>query len=176
MRLILCLSVLLASSAWAADEAADRAAIEKVVSTLNNSPDTPGLFTDDFSDNGVLTGLGVYRYRVPIVTTDTAQASTPEGQPAIHLDAISMCVSHQPMGELGPCRAADRVPGSAPRFVIQSIRLLTPDVALVDAVNSPELTGVSRRSPVLMALRKEGDVWKIASVREMAPPRPSVIH
>jgi hypothetical protein len=66
--------------------------------------------------------------------------------------------------------------GSAPasRFVIQSVRLITPDVALVDAVHNREFGGVSRRSLVLLVLRREGDVWKIASLRVMAWPQPLV--
>jgi hypothetical protein len=57
-------------------------------------------------------------------------------------------------------------------FVIQSIRLLTPDVALIDAVNERGGAGAVRHSPVLLVLRKEGDVWKIASLRVLAPARP----
>jgi hypothetical protein len=174
MRLVLCLSILMASSAWAADEAADRAAIDKVISTLNSSPGVPGLFTEDFGDDGVLISLGVYR-NTPSVTIPT---TTPEGgRPTIHVavGAISMCVSHEPMGELAPCGEIDRSAStSASRFVIQSVRLITPDVALVDAVNSRDVAGLSRHSPVLLVLRRDGDVWKIASLRVMAPPRPLV--
>lgn len=162
MRLILCLSVLLASSAWAADEAADRAAIEKVIATLNNPPGSPGLFADDFSDNSVLISLGVYRYAIR-----SAHPTTPDGQPTIHLDTISMCVSHEPMGEPEPCGGIDGLTPTAFRFVMQSVRLLTPDVALVDAANYR----LSQSSPVMLVLRKEGDVWKIASLRVIAQPR-----
>jgi hypothetical protein len=174
MRLVLCLSILMASSAGAADEAADRAAIEKVISTLNSSPGSPGLFTEDFDDDGALISLGVYRSSPSV----TIPVTTPEGgRPTIHVavGAISMCVSHEPMGELGPCGETDRsASASASRFVIQSIRLITPDVALVDAVNNRDFAGLSRRSPVLLVLRREGDVWKIASLRVMAPARPLV--
>jgi hypothetical protein len=178
MRLVLCLSILMASSAGAADEAADRAAIEKVISTLNSAPGSPGLFTDDFGDGAVLTSLGVYRDSPrdsprdgPAVTIPVAAPES--GQPTIHVSVgeISMCVSHDPMGELGPCGGMDRS-GSAPasRFIIQSLRLITPEVALVDAVHNREFAGLSRRSPVLLVLRREGGVWKIASLRVMAPP------
>jgi hypothetical protein len=178
MRLVLCLSILMASSAGAADEAADRAAIEKVISTLNSAPGSPGLFTDDFGDGAVLTSLGVYRDSPRDGPAVTIPVTAPEGgQPTIHVSGaeISMCVSHEPMGELGPCPGMDRS-ASAPasRFVIQSHRLVTPDVALVDTVNSREFAGLSRRSPVLLVLRREADVWKIASLRVMAPSRPSV--
>jgi hypothetical protein len=170
MRLVLCLSILIASNAWAADEAADRAAIEKAIATLNSSPGSPGLFTDDFGDYGVLISLGVYRDSPSVTIPVTA----PDGvRPTIHVavGAISMCVSHEPMGELAPCGGIDRLAAApASRFVIQSVRLITPDVALVDAVNIRESAGLSRRSPVLLVLRREGDLWKVASLRVMALP------
>jgi hypothetical protein len=158
----------MASNAWAADEAADRAAIEKVIATLNSSPGSPGLFTEDFSDDGVLISLGIYRDSPSV----TIPVRAPDGgHSTIHLDAISMCVSREPMGELGPCGEMDRSAAApASRFVIQSVRLITPDVALVDAVNNREFAGLSRRSPVLLVLRREGDLWKIASLRVMALP------
>jgi hypothetical protein len=178
MRLVLCLSILMASSAWAADEAADRAAIEKVISTLNSSPGSPGLFTDDFRDGAVLTSLGIYRDGPRDGPSIMIPITPPEGgQATIHasVGAISMCVSHEPMGELGPCVGTDRSgPAPASRLTIRSVRLITPDVALVDAVNNREVAGPSRRSPVLLVLRREGDVWKIASLRVMAPPQPMV--
>jgi hypothetical protein len=158
----------MASGAWAADEAADRAAIDKVIATLNSSPGSPGLFTDDFGDYGVLISLGVYRDSPSV----TIPVTTPDGeQPTIHLDAISVCVSHEPMGELGSCGPMDRSAAAlASRFVIQSVRLITPDVALVDAVSIRESAGLSRRSLVLLVLRRNSDLWKIASLRVMALP------
>ncbi len=76
MRLILCLSVLLASGAWAADEAADRAAIEKVVSRLSSLPNSPGLFTGNFPDWDTLTRLaGVNRTRVSLRICSRRRAS-----------------------------------------------------------------------------------------------------
>jgi hypothetical protein len=59
MRLVLCLSILVASSASEADAAADRAGIEKVITTLSNSPGSPGLFTEYFGENGILVALDV---------------------------------------------------------------------------------------------------------------------
>jgi hypothetical protein len=156
----------MASGAWAADEAADRAAIEKVISTLNSVPGSPGLFTEDFGDGAVLTSLGVYR------------------SAAIRQDAILLgvpCQAPEVWPELG-CPPQTRsggqltvgLPVPPAHFVIQSIRLLTPDVALIDAVNERGGAGAVRHSPVLLVLRKEGDVWKIASLRVLAPARPLV--
>jgi hypothetical protein len=166
MRLALCLSLLLASSAWAADEAADRASIQKVISTLNTSPDSPGLFTDDFGDNNALVALSIYRSGVPVIAPETAPDPS-----TIHVG--SECVSHKPMGELGPCRvpAMPAMPATNSRFVIQSVRLLTPNVALVDSTNYRDIAGMSHQTPVLLVLRKEADIWKIASLRILAPTR-----
>jgi len=159
MRLVLCLSILMASSAWAADEAGDRAAIEKVISTLNSAPGSPGLFTEDFSDGAVLTSLGVFR------------------SAAIRQDAILLgvpCQAPEVWPELG-CPSQTRsggqltvgLPAPTSHFVIQSIRLLTPDVALVDAVNERGRAGALGHTPVLLVLRKDGAVWRIASLRAM---------
>jgi hypothetical protein len=158
MRLALCLSILMASSGWAADEAADRAAIEKVISTLNSSPSSHGLFTEDFADGAALTSLGIFR----------------DG-PRANIRVGAQCVSHEPWGELGWC------PAAMSRFDIQSVRLITTDVALVDAVNErgfgagQPINGqrAPLRSAVLLVLRKEGDAWKIASLRVMAQPGPA---
>lgn len=167
MRLALCLSLLLASSAWAADEAADRASIQKVISTLNTSPDSPGLFTDDFGDNNALVTLSVYRAGVPVVVPNTAPETAPDPS-TIHVGGE--CVSHKPMGELGPCRVP-AMPATNSRFVIQSVRLLTPNVALVDSTNYRDIAGMSHQTPVLLVLRKEAGIWKIASLRILAPAR-----
>jgi len=142
----------------------------------------PGLFTDDFGDGAVLTKPGRLSDSQRDSPRDGPSVTIPvtgpdSGQQTIHVSVgeISMCVSHEPMGELGPCGGMDRsAPAPASRFVIQSLRLITPDVALVDAVNNREFAGVSRLSPVLLVLRREGDVWKIASLRVMAPPKPWV--
>jgi hypothetical protein len=168
MRMLLCLSLFAASSVWAADAAADRAAIEKVVATLNSSPGTPGLFTDDFADNSTLIRLGIYRNGRPVtVPSNTSVADT---EPTtIHLSAVQ-CVSHEPMGELGPCPATlNGLAIDTPAHLnTQSVRLLTADVALVDAVAVRQVGEASLRTPVLLVMRKVGDVWKIASVRVIA--------
>lgn len=146
MKLALCLLILWASGGWAADEAADRAAIGIVISTLNNSPASTALFTGDFADGGILASLGVDRTNAP---------------GAIRIGG--MCVSHEPMGETHSCP-----PAKTARFTMQSVRIITPDVALVDAVTDRDAAGAARYVPVLLVLRKEAEVWKIASVRAVA--------
>src|SRR5258708_546342 len=58
MRPIVCLSILLASCAWA-DQASDRAALGKGVYALNASPPVSDPFTADFRDFADLACLGV---------------------------------------------------------------------------------------------------------------------
>jgi hypothetical protein len=47
--------------------------------------------------------------------------------------------------------------------------MITPDVALVGAVNEQPAVSEPTRLPVVLLLRKEGDNWKIASMRLLAP-------
>src|SRR2546430_9858013 len=55
---------------------------------------------------------------------------------------------------------------TGPRMVIQSIRFVTPEVALVNAANTHYGTMIlARRIPVLFVMKKEGTSWRIASLR-----------
>jgi len=55
-----------------------------------------------------------------------------------------------------------------PRIVVRSIRFITADVALVDAVNTQYgSTILVRRIPVLVVMRREATGWRIASFRVM---------
>ena len=52
-----------------------------------------------------------------------------------------------------------------PSMIIQSVRFITPDVALVDAVNTQYGSVILRRRiPVLLVMRKDRE-WRIASLR-----------
>ena len=150
----------MAWGAWAADEAADRAAIEKVISTLNNSPNSPALFTEDFGDNGMLAAI----------RQDSILQGVPCHAPEVWPE-LGCPFQTKPSGQ-----SAVGIPAPPSHFVIQSIRLLTPDVALVDAVNERGGAGAWRHSPVLLALRKAGDVWRIVSLRVMARLEPVVVQ
>jgi hypothetical protein len=155
--MLLCLSLLAASSVWAADAGADRAgadraAIEKIIATLNSSPGTPGLFTDDFTDNEALIRLGVYRN-------------------AVKSNAIA-CVSPEVWGEMG-CRAipSSSIPAqTAGHLATHSVKMITIDVALADVDYDRALAGGPGHSQGLLVLRRDGASWKIASVRVIAPP------
>jgi hypothetical protein len=52
-----------------------------------------------------------------------------------------------------------------PRMVVQSIRFVTPDVALVDAAETQFGSTLNRRIPLLLVMKKEGTKWRIASLR-----------
>jgi hypothetical protein len=53
-------------------------------------------------------------------------------------------------------------------MVIQSIRFIAPEVALVDAANTQYGAVIpARRIPVLLVMKKEGAEWRIASLRVM---------
>jgi hypothetical protein len=60
-----------------------------------------------------------------------------------------------------------------PRLVIQAIRFVTPEVALVNAASTQYgSTTPVRRIPVLLVMKKEAN-WRIASLRLLAPMAPS---
>lgn len=53
-----------------------------------------------------------------------------------------------------------------PRLVMQSLRFVTPDVALVDASNTQFGSMILvRKAPVLLVMKKEGSAWRIAAIR-----------
>jgi hypothetical protein len=60
---------------------------------------------------------------------------------------------------------------SEPILIIRTVRFVSPEVALVDAMNSRfGSTVLVQRTPVLLVMRKEQNVWKIASVRILLAP------
>lgn len=55
-----------------------------------------------------------------------------------------------------------------PKIALQSIRFVTPDVALVDAANIQYgSTILVRRVPLLIVVKREASGWRIASLRVM---------
>ena len=59
-----------------------------------------------------------------------------------------------------------------PALVIDSIRFVTADVAIVNAANVQITSTLARRAPVLFVMKREGTAWKIASLRMLtASPR-----
>jgi hypothetical protein len=65
----------------------------------------------------------------------------------------------------GPMSEVFRPANGRPYIAVQSIRFVTPDVALVDAVSTQIGSTLMRRVPVWLVMKKEGAAWKIASLR-----------
>ena len=133
-------SVLFGGALWAADEVADRAAIENTIRVFSLMPSRAALYTPDF-DHEELVRFGK--------TPDSgAIPVTVEGAPG------TVVISKEPMGEAQWFPAG--VHGS---ITVKRIRFVTADVAVVDAVD---------KGPVLAVLKKVGTDWKIASLRRLA--------
>ena len=159
VKRILCLPLLFAVCAWA-DEASDRLAIGRVLAALNEVPQRPGLFTADGDAASELERLREARpLRFQILTPVSASGG------------VTVTISHEPWGE-----ATLNFPGMGPlppmvivhpRIVSRAIRFITPDVALADAAYVDEAGGAA--TPLLFVMKKEGDSWKIDSLRVLAP-------
>jgi hypothetical protein len=142
MKSIIIASVFFAGSIWAADEVADRAAIQNTIRILGTTPEHAGLFTSDFDAAELVRFQKAY--------------PTVSGAIPVKLGDVpgEVVISKEPMGE------ADWFPAGMPRSVtVKKIRFLTADVALVDA-------GV--RTPTLIVMKKIGTDWKIASLRMLS--------
>jgi len=139
MKSIIIASVLFAGGVWAADEVADRAAIENTIRAFSVMPGRAGLLTSDF-DREEIKAVSTESGAIPIVI---------DGVPG------TVVISKEPMGE------ADWFPAGvhASIITIRKIRFLTPEVAMVDAVG---------KGPMLIVLKKVGTDWKIASLRRLA--------
>jgi hypothetical protein len=142
MKSIILAAVLFAGGLWAADEVADRAAIENTIRLFNLSPSRAGLFTDDF-DRSELAGFPT----APAAGTGSIPV-TVDGVPG------EVVISKEPMGE------AIWLPKTGLHGLsVLKIRFLTPEVAMADAAGN---------GPVLILLKKVGTDWKIASLRRLA--------
>jgi hypothetical protein len=135
MKTILGGFLLLASSAIAAEEAVERASIATTISWLNGSVLDPDLFTADFPDSAELTRGAQGNFGARVV------------------------ISKEPWGEATwfPLPAS-----RTPRFVIQSVRFVTPDVAVVDGIDRQ-----NESRSVLFVVKKDGIAWRIAAFRRV---------
>lgn len=131
-------SVLFAGGIWAADEVADRAAIENTIRVFSAMPSRAALYTSDFDHDELV------RFGKAAPPDDGAIPITVEGAPG------TLVISKEPMGEAQWFPAGMRV---------KKIRFVTADVAMVDAVD---------KGPVLIVLKRAGTDWKIASLRRLA--------
>jgi hypothetical protein len=135
------LAVLFAGGVWAADEAADRAAIEKTIGALSVAPIREDLFAVDFDGRAELARLA-----------ETPRMVETDEKPTV-------VISKEPWGEATIVMQGMTV-RAMPVIVVNKIRFLAADVAMVDAVG---------RGPLLFVLKKFRTDWKIASLRILAP-------
>ena len=114
-----------------------------------------GLLADDATDRAAVTQT-VFR-----LDENQPALFTPDFSDAAEFRRVNsagtVVISKEPFGEatftLAPAR----------RFAIQSIRFLTAEVALVDALD--QHNGNAR---VLLIMKKEGADWKLASYKRIA--------
>lgn len=156
MKGIVLAFVLCAGGVWAADEAADRADIEKTIRALSVWPTHVQLFTADFEDQAVLSR--VVRTGFPVVCPEVWWETCGVSVRMPNTDQPGeIVISKEPWGEATWVPAGMNM--NVARIRITRIRFLTPEVAMVDAV---------ARDPLLIVLRKVGTNWKIASLRILA--------
>jgi hypothetical protein len=164
VKIVLCLAVLVTSTAWA-DETIERASIEATVAALNASPFPPNLFTGDFANADELQRfLG---QAGPVI-----EPSLPTDGVVVRTDAATLVISREPMGEatlhLPPANA---IP--LKRFVTRSVTFISPDTSVVVAIYERQFEPIaSRRVPILFVLRHEGSDWRIASFRVLVEAGP----
>jgi hypothetical protein len=163
----LCVPLLFVSYALA-DEAADRVAIDRAVAALNEPPRRTALFTQDTDASSELARLPRVRpLSPPIPQLPGDPASLPR------TDSPTVTISKEPWGEatinflgMPPLPTANIL---APRIASGNIRFVTPDVALVEGAWIYDDRAVMRSVPLLFVMKREGENWKIASLRVLAP-------
>jgi hypothetical protein len=152
MKALVGLLFLVSASAFA-DDATDRAAIARTVAAINQSPQRPDIFTGDADGRSVPEELS--RGKTP-----SFQVRSPSPDP----DAV--VVSREPWGEATIQFRPAVVEMKNPRIVSGAIRFITADVALADGTCTyTNESAVTQITPLSFVMKKEGDVWKIASLR-----------
>jgi hypothetical protein len=142
VKIALTLAMLLTSATWA-DEAADRTAVEAVVSALNNP--RPELFTADFPNAAELRR---FQTKAPVFGEISACPGT-------------LVISREPMGEA--TWYPSFTSAAPPRFITRSVTFVSPDTAIVVATHEQE--------SVLLVLKNENSTWRIASFRSLPEAR-----
>jgi hypothetical protein len=142
MKVILCFPLFFAVGLFA-DEAEDRAAIDKVIAALNDPAHRAELFTKDADP-----GLDFDRL--------------------VDLHSTTSCPGVFGMGGvIGMNETWTQM--TAPHVVSGTIRFITRDVAIVDGASTIEgAVTLARSVPLLFVMNKEGREWRISSVRAVA--------
>jgi hypothetical protein len=159
MKVLLCLPLAFAAAAWA-DEAADRASIERVIAAVNEVPAPEAVFTADSDAAAALERIWKgksLRYRFG------PRHGSSSGTPTV-------TISHEPWGEATIGNPLPPTEIMNPRILSRSIRFLTPGVALADATCVYWTTAGAQTTPLLFVLKKVAGNWKIASLRVLAEP------
>ena len=156
MKSILFAFVFCAGGVWAADEATDRADIEKTIRALSVWPTRVTLFTADFDDQREL--MRVVRVGLPVVCPEVwwETCGVSIQRPSVD-NPGEIVISKEPWGEATWVPVGMNM--NVARIRITRVRFLTPEVAMVDAV---------ARDPLLIVMKKVGTEWKIASLRVVA--------
>jgi hypothetical protein len=159
VKAILCLPIC-AALCFAADEAADRAAIERTIASLNVNVVAPHgpLFTDDATSE---------LDRLPSVKPVAIRPVAPSAGPKV-------TISHDEIW--GEATIDWGLPSLEflmellnPRITCGAIRFITSDVALADGNWKYENGPATETIPLLFVMKNEAGVWKIASLRLLAP-------
>ena len=133
MKAILFLPLFLAI-ALQADEAKDRAAINKVIAALNNPSERAKLFTKD-ADSAVNFARLIDLYRLP--------APSPGVVVGMNETWTQLTV---------------------PRVVSERIRFATQNVATADGASTIDgAITLARHAPLLFVMRREGSEWRISA-------------
>ena len=140
MKAMLCLPLLFATGLYAG-ESQDRAAIGRVMDSLNEPAQRGRAFAADADSTLDFGSLVRLHRRIPCVACV-----------AVGMD--------EPWTEL-----------TVPRVVCENIRFITPDVALVDGASIIRgAVSLLPRVPLLFLLKKSGADWKITAARVLDHP------
>lgn len=134
-----------AAFAQGAGRAADEAAIRAVVQAF--------LDTREANDPAALGAL-----LTPDVDQQQTSGNTRRGREAVVTGSL----------------ATQQSTGGRRTIAIDSLRFVTPDVAIADGRYDSvgRADGTDQRMLTSMVLRREGGAWKIAAIRNMLPPAP----
>jgi hypothetical protein len=156
MRTLLC-ATLLAIGCFAAGNPEDTRAIWRTVDGLNRQPVVSETFTDDSDAPAKLAEL----YKTMRVEYQIRSAT---------LTGPKVVISHEPWGEAQIMMPELALEIRTPRVVCGAIRYVTDDVAVVDASFVVWRGEIRRRTPLVLVMKKEDELWKIASLRVLAEP------
>ena len=159
MKTIFLVPFLLVSTAWA-DEAADRAAIDRTVVSLNDPGHRAGAFAKSANPVTELFRLMNAFHPVSRLPPGQLEPTASDARPTV-------IISHEPWGEATLVMGPPATVPVVPQVESGPIQFLNPDVALVEGAARPADRVFS--TPVLFVMLREGPDWKIGSLRVLKP-------